>query len=447
MEFLRKFLSIQTNNDENNIEKFVYLVSEKFFFEYFFPNNFYEILIEDNLYYLSLSRNKLKLIIFDKSLKYISFLDLTAIKKIYTEGKYSFILHFYDDQFHIPKLKLSFFSILEKKRFSKDIFTDKKDDNELLLKKIILLNFLSKEGKMDMALVNHLIMYLKKILKRKSKYYSNIYYNKEVYSYFDYNTTDFNDNKSNINCNKKKKISQFELNILAKKFSRKLFFVFNSYKIYDHFFSRIIYGIRIVKFKYNVYKSIYDDCILREFEEGIVDSGKRISDDKECKIPIEKDLSEEFFIKNDFKRKFKKAVSIDYTNADSEFINLFYELESKTVSDNTNINKDEKDLFKEYNFSKQGKDIQEENIVRKSSEDLLSGNVARARHNVEHKKIKNYTDEFSLSKNSLEDPITIKTDFEKVSFEVNILYYFSKESKVIDVYKDGILSIYKKGKV
>jgi hypothetical protein len=445
---LKKYIHIQANSDEKDLQVYVYLVSEKFFFEYFFPNKFYEVLLSDNLYYLILSRNKLKLFIFDKSLQYVSFIDLTAIKKIYAEGKYSFVLHFYDDLFPTPKLKLSFFSILEKESFLKDIFTDKKDDKELLLKKIVLLNFLSREGKMEMALLNDLIMFLKRILKRKSKYYSKLFYNKDVYDCFNYNTNDFNINSSNVKNRKKRRISQFELNFLAKKFSKKLFFMFNSYKVYEYFFSRIFYAINIVKYKYKIYKAIYDDCILREFEEVVYEnminktSNNNISYDSN-----ENDLSKEFFNKNDFKKKLRKAVSIDFTNADNKFINHFYELESKNRSDNSN--KFEKDLIKEYKLSNQNEESysHEDILDRKNSEDDLNANVKRARHNVEHKKLKNYLDDFSSSKNSLEDQITIKSNFEKVSFEVNICYYFSKETKLIDVYKDGIFTIYKKGKV
>lgn len=436
---------IQASCDEKDLEEYVFLISEKFFFEYFFPNSFYEVLFQENLYYLILSKNKLKLFIFDKSLKYVSFIDLTAIKKIYTEGKYSFILHFFDDLFPIPKLKLSFFSVFEKERFLKEIFTDKKDDKELLLKKIVLLNYLNKEGKMEMSLLNDLIMYLKKILKRKSKYYPKIFYNKDVYDYFDYNTLNLNiNNDRNAKNKKNRRISQFELNLLAKKFSKKLFFVFNSYKIYDYFFSRIFYGINIVKYKAKKYKAIYDDCILREFEEGINEDSNNKASFNSSK---DTDLSEEFFNKNDFKRKLRKAVSIDYTNVDTKFINYPYELESMNKSDNSN--KDEKDLIKEYNLKKQNEELDYTQVDsdRKNSEDGLNENVKRARHNVEHKKLKNYSDEFSLSKNSLEESITINTDFEKVSFEVNICYYFSKELKVLDVYKDGIFTIYKKGKV
>jgi len=402
------------------------------------------VLIKDNLYYLILSKNKLKLFTFDKNLKYVNFIDLTAVKKIYKEGKYSFILHFYDDLFYIPKLKLSFFSILEKERFLKDIFTDKKDDRELLLKKIVLLNYLSKDGKMEMSILNYLIMYLKRILKRKSNYFSKLFYNKDVYNYFNYNTLDLNVNNGYVNKKNNRRISQFDLNLLAKKFSKKLFFVLNSYKIYDYFFSRVFYGISIVKYKPKKYKAIYDDCILREFEDGF----SNVMNINESNNSLKNsDLSEEFFNKNDFKRKLRKAVSIDYRNLDTKYNNYLSELESKSKYDNSN--KDENDLIKEYNLEKQNEDpdVPLSNIDRKNTEDDLNASIKRTRHNVEHKKLKNYSDEFSLSKNSLEDPITINSDFEKVTFEVNILHYFSKESKILDVYKDGIFTIYKKGKV
>lgn len=460
VEFLKKYLHIQTDFEENTFQEYVFLISEKFFFEYFFPNNFYEVLITDNLYYLILSKNKHKLFIFDKSLKFKSYIDLTAIKKIYADGKYSFILHFYEDLFHFAKLKISFFSVLEKERFLKDIFTDKKDDKDFLLKKIILLNFLSRNDRIEMSLVNSLIMLLKKILKRKSNYYWRILYNKDVNGYFDYNTTDFSSiNIPNNNRNiTNRRSSQFELNFIAKKFSKKLFFVFNNYKVYDYFFRKIFYGINIIKYKYKKYKAIFDDCVLRDFEYNIniIDQNTNNSnfnnfikryDDTKMKN-YESNLLEEFFNKNDFKKKLRKAVSIDYTNADSNFLNYLYEIEAKNKSDKSN--KEEKDLIKEYNLDKQHQDLVDNSkisIDRSNSEDEPNRNVKRPRHNVEHKKLKNYSDEFSDSKNSLEDSISLKTDFEKVSFEINICYYFSKEAKVIDVYKDGIFTIYKKGKV
>lgn len=444
---MKKYLHIQTDIDENNVHESIYLISEKFFFEYFFPNNFYEVIIAENLYYLILSKNKLKLFIFDKSLKYKSFFDLTTIKKIYSDGKYSIIFHFFEDQSQFLRLKLTFFSILEKENFLKNIFEEKKEDQEIHLKKILLLNFLSQNNKLEMALVNQLIMFNKNILKRKSKFCSALYFNKDIYGYFDYNTKDISINEENTN-KYSRRISQFELNMIAKKFSKKLFFVFNNYKILDQFMRKIFYGINIIKYKYKYYKSIYDDCVLLEFENNLIN--ENFINENETKNlnlnkTFESELLKDIFNKNDFRRKLRKAVSVDYDTEDNNLINL---LDKKNnILDNAGgIKKDfSRDLILNNKQNEEFINCSNSSIGRSNSEEEFNSNKKRLRHNVERKK--NNCENFNNYRNSLEESITIKSDFEKVSFEVNLCYYFSKESRVINIYKDGIFTIYKKGKV
>ncbi len=466
VEFLKKYLQLQTDIDENSFQKYNYLIAEKFFFEYFFPNTFYEVLIADNLYYLILSKKKQKLFIFDRNLKYKRFIDLTSIKKIYSNGKYSFVLHFYEGSFSINKLRILFFSFLEKEKFLKDVFTDEKECRDFLLKKVILLNFLSNDEKIEMSLANQFIMLSKKILKRKTEYYPKIYYNRDVNEFFDYNTKDFVSVRNSQNKNNnfvKKRSSQFKLNFFARKFSKKLFFVFNNYKIYDYYFKKIFYGINIVKYEQDYYEDLIDKNILSDLElNSNMIRYKRNNNYKDCnridnltekyvtEINLsnqEDELSIEFFIKNGFKRKFRKALSINYSNTDTSFLNNLYEFEEKIKPDNPN--KEEKDVIKRYSLDNQNEEFFNNNLnpnERGDSGNELNRGIKRQRH-VEHKKLKNYLDDSSESKNSLEESILLKSDFEKVSFEVNICYYFSKDPKIIDIHKDGIFSIYKKGKV
>lgn len=364
-------------------------------------------------------------------MQYEYFIDLTAIKKISSDGKYSYLLNFYDDLFKYSRLRLTFFSIIEKERFLREIFTIKTIEKDFLFKKKVLLKYFTKNDKINIARVNELIIYMKKILKRKSYYFYELYYNVEIFDYFNYSSEKVrNKQKENINKNK---------------FSRKFFFIFNSYKLHDSFFKYIFYGIKNVKYKYRDYKALYDDCILRDLEDI-----KVIEKISENAISVlinkneEKEILDHFLKKNDFKKKLRKAVSIDLTNKNHNYGDL-------ADNDQSIINNEL--LFEESRHINREFDGYKENTIidlncSAISEDDLS-NIKRQRHNVEHKKQKNYVDEFdfNVSKISLDETLNIKSEFEKVSFEVNLCYYFSKEPKILEIYNSGIFTIYKKGKV
>jgi hypothetical protein len=85
-------------------------------------------------------------------------------------------------------------------------------------------------------------------------------------------------------------------------------------------------------------------------------------------------------------------------------------------------------------------------ILTESEKEFEKFSKNRMRHNIE-KRAKNNEEQLNNSKTSLDDSLCVKSNFTKVSFEINILYFFSKENKILDVYSDGILNIYKKGKV
>ena len=157
--------------------------------------------------------------------------------------------------------------------------------------------------------------------------------------------------------------------------------------------------------------------------------------------------------------------SLSFKNKDSNFEKIINESnENKNeIQENENQNQNQnEDQNKEQDHSEKNiiKEEEEEEINTKIDEKIKANDdeskdggdpefekisKKRLRHNVE-KRAKHH-DELAESKNSLDDSLGVKSNFNKVSFEINIMYFFSKENKILDVYSDGIFTIYKKGKV
>jgi hypothetical protein len=123
-----------------------------------------------------------------------------------------------------------------------------------------------------------------------------------------------------------------------------------------------------------------------------------------------------------------------------EKVNTIPKEEVYLVKDLINLSNSEEKLEGENSNSKRN------TILTESEKEFEKFSKNRMRHNIE-KRAKNNEDLANSSKTSLDDSLGIKSNFNKVSFEINIMYFFSKENKILDVYSDGILNIYKKGKV
>ena len=374
-----------------------------------------------------------KCFIFDKNFYYKNLIDLTSIKKISSDGKYSFAINFFGSLSEGSKLRITFLSQMEKEKFLKEIFSNDKNNLDFYFKKIVFVNFFCKNEKLDISMVNNLINYMKMKLKKKTKYYHRIYYNKDVYEFL--NSSNFSRiiNKNSFNFKtKNKNNNEYQVLHESIKIQKNIFFLFNSYKICDVIIKNIIYGIKIIKQKQKYLKEIYEDFLLNEIDNES-DNNKNIITCKNINnnLLINKRKSKNLdylpnILNKNLKNKFKKALSL----IDEKKNNI------KKFSREFNNNYIKKSSM---NFN----DIIEETID--SIEDTRNS-LQRFRHIQIKAKIIVHNEE-NISNKYIFDSLIIKNDFEKVSFQINILYFFSKESKILDVNKEGIFNIYKKGKV
>lgn len=67
------------------------------------------------------------------------------------------------------------------------------------------------------------------------------------------------------------------------------------------------------------------------------------------------------------------------------------------------------------------------------------------RHGLDKKQIIDFDP--SASKSTFNVSLSVESNFTKVYFEINVIYYFSKEPKILEVLSEGIFNIYNKGKV
>ena len=263
--------------------------------------------------------------------------------------------------------------------------------------------------------------------------YHRIYYNKDVYEFL--NSSNFSRiiNKNSFNFKtKNKNNNEYQVLHESIKIQKNIFFLFNSYKICDVIIKNIIYGIKIIKQKQKYLKEIYEDFLLNEIDNES-DNNKNIITCKNINnnLLINKRKSKNLdylpnILNKNLKNKFKKALSL----IDEKKNNI------KKFSREFNNNYIKKSSM---NFN----DIIEETID--SIEDTRNS-LQRFRHIQIKAKIIVHNEE-NISNKYIFDSLIIKNDFEKVSFQINILYFFSKESKILDVNKEGIFNIYKKGKV
>lgn len=138
----------------------------------------------------------------------------------------------------------------------------------------------------------------------------------------------------------------------------------------------------------------------------------------------------------------------------SENIAIDKENKEDETNEETIINKEPNEKKVDTNEEIKEEEVDTKIIIEKETNSNNEENKAdsefeiiskkRLRHN---KEVRAKHHEDAQSKGSLDESLGIKSNFNKVSFEINIMYFFSKENKVLDVYSDGIFTIYKKGKV
>lgn len=364
-------------------------------------NLFIPVIMMEDLYYIQIV--KLQIFIFSKHLIFVHRFNLENVKTISLNGMYGIILKFFptDGSGSSQLIKIKFFSIFDKNEFLKEILPDQDNDTKKKFFKKKLILHLIKIKKLDYKSIT--AKEFSKLRESGHLFYTNIY---EIYE------------KHEVRIKNDLKIVEIQFFLIM--------FLFLKLDTFENIYNYLFSSIYVLKYSKKNLKAMYstNSSQLLKYRDSVT---------LEFAINLKnKDLNNK---EKKITKSFKKELSLNVERSSSKMFSCSTFTDLRGSLDFLKEEEEDAEMdMKDYS-----------KFIKRRHLNVM----ATTPKNIKTRSFSNFDKSIGVVPRTCSDSsqVSIRPNYDKICFNINTIKYFGKDPKIIEINKNSVINIYKKGKV